>query len=72
MARKHLSFTMRFEVTRSTMTADMKAEVSVRRTAPTVDAALILGRAALESSGWTVGRCTDCRTKLQVFSTHGR
>jgi hypothetical protein len=48
------------------------AETSVRRSAATVNIAIALGRAALEEKGWTVGKCTDCRTKLNVYCVNGR
>ena len=72
MTRKATQFTMRFEVTNALMSEGQKAEASVKRSAMTVDDALILGRAALAEKGFTVGRCTDIRSKLQAYHTIGR
>jgi hypothetical protein len=69
---KSVSFTMRFAVTRDTVPESMRAETTVRRSAQTVDQALALGRGALEAKGWTVLKCTDCRTKLQTCHVGNR
>ncbi len=71
MARKPIQFTMRFEVTLPTMSVGQTAEASVKQSAHEVKIAIAAGRVALTEKGFTVGKCVECRSKLQLHSTFG-
>jgi hypothetical protein len=69
---KAATFSVRFQVSNAVMQPGQTAETTVRLKAPTVAAAIQVARARLAAKGWTVGACTDCRTKTTSFHVMGR
>jgi hypothetical protein len=67
---KAATFSVRFQVSNAVMQPGQTAETTVRLN--TVAAAIQVARARLAAKGWTVGACTDCRTKTTSFHVMGR